>query len=315
MCEAVSVFPEPLSFCCSYYCEILNVLKMKDVNEFLNYKFFSIGKFTLDVSDLVKVFIIIFIVKLILWIVAAYFRRRVKHDKIDKGSAFAIRQIISYFLWIAALLLSLQAIGLNISLLLAGSAALLVGVGLGVQQTFNDFFSGIILLMEGSIKVDDILEFDNMVCRVQRIGIRTSQVETRDQISVIVPNSKFTGDSVINWTHSKKAARFNVQVGVDYTSDVDLVTEILIKVAAEHPLLMKYPQPFVRLEAFADSSINFGLYFWTESVFQVEITKSELRYSLIRAFREKGIKIPFPQRDLHILDVPAKFNSSGSELS
>jgi small-conductance mechanosensitive channel len=288
---------------------------MKELNEFLNYEFFSIGKFTLDVSDFVKVFFIFFLVKLVLLIVAAFFRRRVKHQKIDKGSAFAIRQIISYFLWIAALLLSLQAIGLNISLLLAGSAALLVGVGLGVQQTFNDFFSGIILLMEGSIKVDDILEFDDMVCRVQRIGIRTSQVETRDQISVIVPNSKFTGDSVINWTHSKKAARFNVQVGVDYTSDVDLVTEILVKVATEHPLLMKYPQPFVRLEAFADSSINFGLYFWTESVFQVEITKSELRYSIIRKFREKGVKIPFPQRDLHILDVPAKFNNSGSELS
>ncbi|MEX1188028.1 MAG: mechanosensitive ion channel domain-containing protein [Bacteroidia bacterium] len=270
------------------------------MNEFLEYKFFNIGKFTLDVADFVKVFLILFIVKLILWVVAAYFRRRVKNNRIDKGSAFAIRQIISYFLWIAATLISMQAIGLNISLLLAGSAALLVGVGLGVQQTFNDFFSGIILLMEGSIKVDDVLEFDDMVCKVQKIGIRTSQVVTRDQIYVIVPNSKFTGDSVINWTHSQQAARFNVQVGVDYSSDVDLVTEILQEAAVEHPMVMDYPLPLIRFEEFADSSLNFGVYFWSEKVFNVEITKSELRYSIIKKFRERGVRIPFPQRDLHI---------------
>lgn len=279
---------------------------MHDLNRFLNYEFFTIGKFTLEVSDFVKVLFIFLIVKFILWLVAAYFRRRVKGKRIDVGSAFAIRQIVSYFLWIAAILIALQAIGLNISLLLAGSAALLVGVGLGVQQTFNDFFSGIILLMEGSIKVDDILEFDGIVCKVQRIGIRTSQVVTRDQIAILVPNSKFTGDYVTNWTHSQQAARFNIQVGVDYSSDVNLVTEILIEACLEHARVLKHPYPLVRFENFGDSALVFGVYFWSDKTFEVEVTKSEIRYLIIAKFREKGVKIPFPQRDLHIKDIAEK---------
>ncbi|MEZ5172148.1 MAG: mechanosensitive ion channel [Bacteroidia bacterium] len=233
----------------------------KDLQEILDHTFFSIGKFKFDVADIVKLALLFLAVKLILWVIAAYFRRRINKGRIDKGSAFAIRQIFAYFIWIGAILIGLEAIGLNISILLAGSAALLVGIGLGVQQTFNDFFSGIILLMEGSIKVDDVLEFDNMVCRVQRIGIRTSQVMTRDQISVIVPNSKFTGDSVINWTHSQHAARFRVTIGVDYKSDIDLVSKILLDAARNHSLVKaKALNSFIRLEEFADSSINFCLF-------------------------------------------------------
>lgn len=276
----------------------------KDLQEILDYTFFSFGKFKFDAADIVKLFLIFIVVRVILWLIAAYFRRRINKGRIDKGSAFAIRQILAYFIWIGAILIALEAVGLNISILLAGSAALLVGIGLGVQQTFNDFFSGIILLMEGSIKVDDVLEFDNMVCRVQRIGIRTSQVMTRDQISVIVPNSKFTGDSVINWTHSQHAARFHVTIGVDYKSDVELVSKILLDAAREHSLVNKSPEPFIRLEEFGDSSINFSVYFWSERVFVVETTKSEIRFAVLKKFRESGVSIPFPQRDLHIIGEP-----------
>jgi small-conductance mechanosensitive channel len=272
----------------------------QEIQSLLDYRFFKIGNFIFDVSDIVKLFVIFLLAKTLLFLVSGYFRRRIKRGKIDVGSAYAIRQIVSYILWIFAILLALQSIGLNISILLAGSAALLVGIGLGIQQTFNDFFSGIILLMEGSIKVDDVLEFDDMVCKVQKIGIRTSQVITRDQISVIVPNSKFTGDKVINWTHSQHASRFHVKIGVDYKSDIHLVSSLLLEAVKEHAMISGNPEPFVRLEGFGDSSIDFGVYFWTENVFVVENIKSEIRFSIIEKFRRAGISIPFPQRDIHI---------------
>jgi small-conductance mechanosensitive channel len=126
-------------------------------------------------------------------------------------------------------------------------------------------------------------------------------VVNRDEISVIVPNSKFTSESVINWTHSEHAARFNVEVGVSYGSDVRLVASVLKEAALENPSVLKETEPFVRLKKFNDSSIDFGVYFWTANVFVVEQTKSEIRFTIVEKFREKGITIPFPQRDLHVI--------------
>lgn len=271
------------------------------LKSWLNYSFFQIGNFDFQVTHLIQLALIILCVKTITWVMAIYFKRQVRRNRIDKSSAYAFRQIFSYFLWVIAIIISLQAIGLNISILLAGSAALLVGVGMGIQQTFNDFFSGIILLMEGSIKVDDVLEFDDMVCRVQHIGVRTSMVVTRDEISVIVPNSKFTSDSVINWTHSAKAARFHIDIGVAYDSDIEKVEQVLFEVVLAHQDTLPEPKPIVRLVKFNDSSLDFGVYFWSDKVFNVEQTKSDIRFEIVRKFREKGIKIPFPQRDLHVI--------------
>ena len=140
-----------------------------------------------------------------------------------------------YVIWIFTILIILDTIGIKLNVLLAGSAALLVGVGLGLQNTFNDFISGIILLFEGSIKVGDILEIDNDVVKIQIIGLRTSEAMNRDDIVIILPNSLITTNKVINWSHQSKKTRFRINVGVAYGSDVDLVLEILQKSALEHP--------------------------------------------------------------------------------
>lgn len=283
---------------------------MEKVQSWLTYSLFSIGNFHFQATYILKLALIILSVRLILWTISKYFNRQIKSNKIEKGSAYAFRQIFAYILWLAAIIVFLQVIGLNISLLLAGSAALLVGIGLGIQQTFNDFFSGIILLMEGSIKVDDVVEFDDMVCRVKRIGVRSSMVVNRDEISVIVPNSKFTSETVINWTYSEHAARFNVDVGVAYGSDVGLVASLLKEAAIENPKVIKESEPFVRLKDFNESSIDFGVYFWTLNVFSVEQTKSDIRFRILEKFREKGITIPFPQRDLHVFKMENVKSSS-----
>ena len=179
--------------------------------------------------------------------------------------------------------------------------ALLVGLGLGLQQIFQDIMSGIAILFEGSLKVGDIVEIqDNIIGRVIEIGLRTSKIETRDNIIMVVPNSKFVTDIVINWSHMEKKTRFHIDVGVAYGSDVEKVSQVLLQCAEDINKISKTPPPFVRFSDFGNSSLDFQLYFWTTETFQVEYIKSEIRYKIDSAFRANGVHIPFPQRDVHI---------------
>jgi small-conductance mechanosensitive channel len=139
-----------------------------------------------------------------------------------------------------------------------------------------------------------------MIGKVVQIGLRTTKIETRDRVVLILPNSKFISDRLINWSHMEKMTRFHVNIGVAYGSDVDEVTAILLSVAAEHPKIAKEPKPVVMFADFGESSLDFRLHFWTYDTFWVEITKSDLRYAINRKFIEHSVTIPFPQRDVHI---------------
>lgn len=223
---------------------------------------------------------------------------------------YALYQIITYIIWVIAIVLALESVGVKVTILIAGSAALLVGIGLGLQQTFNDIISGIILLVEGSIKVGDILEVDGNVVRVKKIGLRTSIVEDSSEIVVILPNSKIVTDKVVNWTFNYEGARFTVSVGVAYGTNVDLVFKILVESATEHPLCNQEKKPFARLTNFGDSSLDFEVYFWCHEMFGIEQVKSDIRKTIAHKFGEHDIVIPFPQRDLHFkstqIDFPEK---------
>ncbi len=218
----------------------------------------------------------------------------------DTGTAYAIYQIVKYFVWVIAFGLILETIGIRVTVLVAGSAALLVGVGLGLQQTFNDVVSGIILLSERSIKIDDILEIDGDIVKIQDIGLRTSKGLNRDQISIIIPNSLITTNKVINWSHQTIHNRFRINVGVAYGSDVDLVSEVLRESALENIKVDSKDGVEVQLLDFADSSLNFQLLFYSDEIFRIERIKSDIRKVITRKFKENDIIIPFPQRDLHI---------------
>jgi small-conductance mechanosensitive channel len=195
----------------------------------------------------------------------------------------------------------MDTMGLKISIFLASAAALLVGVGLGLQQLFNDIASGIVLLFEGSIKIDDVIELDNnIIGRVILLGIRTSKIKTRDDVVIIVPNSKLVNDNIINWSHMDKKTRFNVKVGVAYGSDVKLVKKLLLKCATTNRNIYEKPMPFVRFLDFGESSLDFQLFFWVKNSFIVENLKSDLRFSINQSFEGNNIQIPFPQRDVHI---------------
>lgn len=268
------------------------------LKKILDYKLIELSNYTLTVVNLLAIVAILigtwFALKLIKKLLY-------KNGKLDEGQKFSVYQIVRYIVWVVSIVYALESLGVEFTLLLAGSAALMVGLGLGLQQTFNDFVSGVIILVEGVIKVGDIIEVDGTVSRVQRIGLRTTKVISRDDITLILPNNILTNHQVINWSHVQETARFKVSVGVDYSSDIELVSRILLKCATEHKSVLKTPKPFVRFEDFGNSSLDFSIFFWSDRIFPIETVKSEIRFAINKDFRENNVTIPFPQRVVHMV--------------
>lgn len=269
----------------------------------LNPDLFSIGSKDGDIqfriSNIVSAVLIFSIARLVIWVsteiaLASYYRKK----KVDAGSRYAVNQLLKYFIFTIALLSAIESLGINLTLIWGGAAALLVGIGLGLQQTFNDLTCGFILLFERTVEIDDVVEFDGMIGIVKKIGVRTSLIETRDNITVIVPNSKLVGEYVINWSHYRERSRFRVLVGVAYGTDAEVVRKALLQAADGHDKIMQRPKPFVRFADFGDSSLNFELHFWSRELMRIENVKSDLRFEIYRLFAENNIEIPFPQRDV-----------------
>ncbi len=252
-------------------------------------------------SKILTVVVIFLIARIIIWVltqVALFSLFKRKH--IDQGSRFAINQLLKYLIYFIATILAIEGLGIDMTLVLGGAAALLVGVGLGLQQTFNDFFSGLVLLFERTVSVGDILEVGGEVGAVKKIGLRSSIIETRANISVVVPNSKLVNDSVKNWTHFVEFNRFEVATSVAYGSDTSLVKKLLLTAANEHHQILDYPVPFVRFNNFGESALDFTVYFFSNRYLIIEDIKSDIRFRLDELFKENNISIPFPQRDVWI---------------
>lgn len=262
----------------------------------LNFRLIDTTKFTLTLWDLIVIAIIIAVATLILQLIK---RGIFKTKKIDIGKQHSLYNLVKYIVIVITFMWTLQSLGVNVSLLMGGSAALLVGVGLGLQNMFSDFVSGIILLADSSIQVGDVIEVDGLVCQVSRIKLRTTQVITRDDKYILLPNTQLTRNRIINWTHNNEKSRFDVSVGVDYASDVKKVESLLLEVCNENKNVLENPKPFVRLNEFGDSSVKFTVYFWAKNMFRVENIKSDVRKAIFAKFAEHKVSIPFPQRVLH----------------
>ena len=273
---------------------------MEILREFLEFELIRVGEYKIRVYTLATILIIFLITKLILVLIKKTLFRKRKINEFDKGNAYALFQIIRYVIWVIAVGLVLETIGIKVTVLIAGSAALLVGIGLGLQQTFNDVLSGIILLSEKSIKIDDILEIDGDIVKMQSIGLRTSKGLNTDDISIIIPNSLITTNKVINWSHQTKKTRFKIDVGVAYGSDVDLVIKTLEDSAFEHPDTSDRELTEARLVNFGNSSLDFQVLFFSKNIFRINKVKSDIRRIINKKFTENNISIPFPQMDLHL---------------
>lgn len=271
------------------------------IKRILEYELIHVNDYYLTILDIVQIIAIFLIAKIVLWLIKKAISQSLEFNKLDEGTSFALFQLIKYIVWIIVVALMLDVVGVQLTILLAGSAALLVGVGLGLQQTFNDVISGIILLFEHSVKVGDILDVDGDIVIIQEIGLRTSKGINRQEIITVLPNSLITTNKVINWSHQSRKTLFKINVGVAYGSDVDLVVEILKKSAAEHEDISFDDVFDVRFLDFGNSSLDFQLLFYSEDIFGIERVKSEIRKNINRNFIKSKIIIPFPQMDLHVV--------------
>jgi len=224
-----------------------------------------------------------------------------RRTRLDEGAAVAFQSLSFYALMLAFVLLALDTASIPLTVFTFVGGALAIGVGFGSQNIVNNFISGLILLVERPIKVGDLVQVEGTQGYVESIGARSTIVRTFDNTNIIVPNSTFLETNVINWTLSDQLIRTNVSVGVAYGSPVREVERLLQRVMDEHPQILERPAPFVRFVDFGDNALVFTAYFWLLMSDTVDRRRleSDLRFRIDETFREAGIEIAFPQRDLH----------------
>ncbi|TWO32657.1 mechanosensitive ion channel [Seonamhaeicola sediminis] len=224
-----------------------------------------------------------------------------KLPKDDKAKFVTVFSFSKWFIYVIVLLIAFSTIGVNINAVLAASAGLLIGVGLALQTLFQDIISGVFILLDQTVHVGDIIELEGKVGRVEEIKLRTTRATTADNKVLIIPNHLYLTNSLYNWTQNGEATRETVEVGVAYGSDVQLVKKLLLEAAEAHKDVLEFPEPVVLFTDFGESSLNFRIAFTVTDSFNVRFSKSDIRFEIDRLFRENNITIPFPQRDVHII--------------
>ena len=266
------------------------------LSDLLSMELWQSDKLRLSVKGLLQVVAILMVARFSVWTLGRTLSTSLGTNSIEEGRRYTIIQISKYLIYTVAFVIALETIGVKITAILAASTALFVGLGLGLQDAFRDLASGVIILMERTLSVGDIIQMGEQIGKVEAVGLRTTSVRTRDDILVIMPNHKMTNETVVNLTHSEETTRFSVKVGVAYGSDTAVVKDILHQIAMDHPEADPMHDPQVILKDFGDNALQFELFFYTRNLFFVEKIKSEIRFEIDRRFRESNITIPFPQR-------------------
>jgi len=233
---------------------------------------------------------------------AAIGRRLQRSGRFNRSTAYLLQRLIFYVLVVVITLVALPIAGIPVTIFTVMGGAVAIGVGFGAQNLFNNLISGIIIMIEQPIRVGDIVEVEGGQGRVEEISNRCVRVRRSDGIDVLIPNSFFLEQPVVNWTHSDSDIRGEVPVGVAYGSPTDKVRDLILQAAGEHKEVRKEPEPIVLYEEFGDNSLNFRLLFWTPVSRPMDLRRirSDLHYRIDNLFREAGITIAFPQRDLHL---------------
>lgn len=262
------------------------------LKEILETKILSIGSYELHIYEVVMITAIL----TISFIVEKIIKRALGHSRnLDKGTQYALGKVFHYLLLGITFFLSTRILGIDISPLLVGSSVVLVGIGLGLQNLFLDFISGIIILFERSVRVGDILDINGVMGKVVKISMRTTKLLTTDNKVIIFPNSFLTKNNLTNYTSADGGDNsFYIEVGVHYNTDISKVQQLLIESALQNPNVDKTKQPIARLVNFSDYSLTMRLIFFSDNVFGVGQTQSEVRIEVLKKFREHNIAIPFP---------------------
>ncbi len=261
---------------------------------FLQYKLLEWSGYQLTVGKMAGVAATFVFMWLVLSVVRRLLNSGIKRGRWDSGRGHSLFLIVQYLLWLLAAMATLKVLGIDISVLLAGSAAVLVGITLGLQQIFRDIASGVFILFEGTIEIGDVLLVDGVLGRVIEINLRTSKIRTTDGMTVIVPNNKFIIEKVNNWSdQGGKPSRFSINVTIANTCDENVIAQWLLDCARAHKDVVnddEKRQSAVRLIDFNKTDLQFELQFWTLLKFEVDTVRSDLRFAIRERFRMEGIQ-------------------------
>lgn len=274
------------------------------IKGWVNITLFKIGTAPVTLWTIVSL-VVLFVLLLWLtkrlknWIVLSL----LANSRIDIGVRQATGSIVRYIVIAIGFVVILQTVGIDLSTVTVLAGALGIGVGFGLQGITNNLVSGLILLFERPIKIGDRIEVGHVTGDVVDISARATTVITNDNIAIIIPNAEFIGSTVTNWSYTTRDVRFNFPVRVSYREDPEVVRALLLEVADSHAGVLKDRKPDVLFQEFGESSMHLIFRVWTRDYTdRPGVLRSELNYAICRKFREHGIEIPYPQRDIHIKD-------------
>ena len=267
---------------------------------------FRLGDTSFSLGLIVKILLLSLIVLILSRAISEWIKRQLLVKMgLDRGTRESVTAVISYFLIGLGLMIVLQTVGINLSSLTVLAGVVGIGLGFGLQNIANNFIAGITLLFEQPIRVGDFIQIDDLLGTIEKMSLRTTLIRTLDGIFVIVPNLKLFDNNIINWSYKDPKCRIHIPVGVAYGTEPVLVTEALLAAARMEPSVLSYPSPKVWFKEFGESSLNFELLVWIDEPQASEPIKSSLNFRIEYELRQRGIEIPFPQRDLNIRNPEA----------
>lgn len=270
--------------------------------ELLEHPFLRIGETELTLA---RVGYFVLLIVLLFWVVGLLKRwlvnRLLVRSRMDLHSRQAAGTLFGYLVLLIGFMVILQTVGIDLTTLHVVAGAVGIGIGLGLQEVANNFISGLIILFERPIKVGDRILVGDVEGQVENIRARSTTVITNDNVAVIVPNSKFVTDNVVNWSYNDPRIRFRIPVSVAYGSDPEAVVRALLEAASEVDDVLHDPEPSAVFVEFGESSLNFELRAWTTTLLHLKARfVSHLNFAIHRKLAHYEIHVPFPQRDLHV---------------
>ena len=273
---------------------------MKEFLELLRKPYQLTEHISVSIMDLIVLTVVLLIAGVLLRTVRKLVSRNL--PRADKKKFKVVFGYVGWLIYVGIFLVTLHILGVNVTGIFAASAALMIGIGLALQTLFQDIISGVFILVDQTVHVGDIIELDGKIGKVDEIKLRTTRATTSDNKVLVIPNHLYLTNSLYNWTQNGVITRESVEVGVAYGSDVQLVKKLLLQAANAHPNILDAPEPSVLFTNFRDSSLDFKVVFTLNDSFNTRFVQSDIRFEIDRLFREHGVSIPFPQRDIHIIE-------------
>ena len=275
-----------------------------EMNKKLEFELYVIDDQSITIRKIILALFILFVGLFLAKLFSRFVMNRLlAKTQLDESAKAAIHKVTFFILTIILVLYALHTVNIPLTILALLGGAVAIGVGFGSQNLINNFISGFILMFERPIKIDDVIEIDNIIGRVQHIGTRCTQIRTQANLNILVPNSSLLEKNIINWTLSDDVVRCNISVGVAYGSSTRDTVKALERAVEEHELILKKPEPIIVFKDFGDNALIFEVYFWIRlgkgRMVKIQ-TESNVRFLIEKHLREADIVVAFPQRDVHM---------------